>query len=241
MSDYQHFDVTRHDDITILRFVEQRLTSTEVVAEVDAELERIARELQPSKMIINFAVVKRSSTAIINSLLRTLRHLNKAGCHLQLCEMNDNIRGEFEMLQLDGNVFQIFPNQADAISAFGDGMDDKYRHFKIQRRDDVFVMHLLDANIFDNLMTYELDDEIQQLVDDLQPTKLLVNFGPVARCSTAVINSLLRARGHMLNTGGQIKLCGLNKHIRGEFSMLALDGTVFDIHDSAADALAAFG
>ncbi len=240
MSDYQHFDVAQRGDVTVLRFIEQRLTSNKVVFEVDEELDKIVQEHRPPKLLVSFAPVQRSSTAIINSLLRVLRKLDRSGCQLKLCEMNDNIRGEFEMLQLDGNVFQIHVTEAEAIEAFGDALGDKYRHFKIQKRDDVFVMHLLDPRIYDNLTIYELDDELQDFWDSYAPRKLLVNFGPVSRCSTAVINSLLRVRNHLLDAGGQIKLCGLNEHIRGDFNMLALEGTVFDIYDSAAEALAQF-
>jgi anti-anti-sigma regulatory factor len=62
----------------------------------------------------------------------------------------------------------------------------------------------------------------------------------VAHCSTSVINGLLRAKKKLLAGGGRIKLCQLHPLIREAYRLLNLDGTVFHIHDSEAEALTAF-
>ena len=116
----------------------------------------------------------------------------------------------------------------------------QYKHFEPQQVDDVIVLHLVDQQLFKNLVINEFEDELLEYLNDSQPQKLLVNFGPVAFCGTSAINALLRAKSRLMKTGGRIKCCGMNENIRGEFQMLNLDGTIFEIYDSASEALEAF-
>lgn len=116
-----------------------------------------------------------------------------------------------------------------------------YRHFNVRTVKDVLVAHLIDLRLFDTLIVNELQDELLALIDKEQPKKVLVNFDGVSHCSTAVINGLLRAKKRLMTSGGQIKLCQMHPTIREAYRLLNLDGTVFHIHDTEAEALTAFG
>ena len=115
-----------------------------------------------------------------------------------------------------------------------------YKHFEVQETDGVHFVHLVDPKLFDALIVTELQEELLQLIDDAQPHKLLVNFGRVAHCSTAVINGLLRAKKRLVSKGGVLKLCGMRENVREAYRLLNLDGTVFEIYDSCAIAKDAF-
>ncbi len=78
------------------------------------------------------------------------------------------------------------------------------------------------------------------LVDTERPAKVVVDFGRVVHCSTAVINGLLRAKRCVVANRGQLSLCGMTTEIRDAYDMLNLDGTVFQIHDTLDDAVTAF-
>ena len=52
-------------------------------------------------------------------------------------------------------------------------------------RGDVLVVRFLDSTLFNNLTVHELDEELEDFLDRYHPHKLIIDFGPVARCSTA--------------------------------------------------------
>jgi anti-anti-sigma regulatory factor len=115
-----------------------------------------------------------------------------------------------------------------------------YRHFDSETVNDVVVARLVDRRLADTMAINELQDELLLLLDREPTKKLLVNFRGVMQCSTSVINALLRAKKKLLTQGGQIKLCELHPVIREAYQLLNLDGTVFHIHDTEAEALAGF-
>lgn len=114
------------------------------------------------------------------------------------------------------------------------------KHFEVQVQGDVCMIHLIDPKLFDTLIVTELQDELLEYIESEQPQKLLVNFGGVTLCSTAVINGVLRAKKRLLDYGGRLKLCGMRDSVREAYRMLNLDGTVFEIYDHASDAINAF-
>ena len=116
-----------------------------------------------------------------------------------------------------------------------------YRHFDAEKIGDVLVVRLVDRRLADTMSVNELQDEMLMLLEQMPTKKLLVSFLKVTHCSTSVINGLLRVKKKLLATGGQIKLCELQPLIREAYKLLNLDGTVFHIHDTEAEALAAFG
>jgi anti-anti-sigma regulatory factor len=117
-----------------------------------------------------------------------------------------------------------------------------YRHFDWEKIGDVLVVRLVDRRLADTMAVNELQDELLLLLVREPTKKLLVTFRNVAQCSTSVINGLLRAKKRMLTSGGggQVKLCELHPLIREAYKLLNLDGTVFHIHDTEAEALAGF-
>jgi len=117
-----------------------------------------------------------------------------------------------------------------------------YRHLRMEWINDVLVARIVDARLSDTMWVTEFQDELLLLVDREKPKKVLVSFHGVTHCSTAVINGLLRAKKKLMTSGGgQIKLSDMHAPMREAYKLLNLDGTVFHIHDSEAEALAAFG
>jgi|CXWL01.1.fsa_nt_gi anti-anti-sigma regulatory factor len=119
-------------------------------------------------------------------------------------------------------------------------MWSEYEHLRVRREDEVLVVELIDPKLFDTITVTQLQDELLRLVDAERPRKAIVDFGRVVHCSTAVINGLLRAKRRIIANGGELKLCGMTVGIRDAYKMLNLDGTVFQIHDTLADAALAF-
>mgnify|MGYP000116727467 CR=1 FL=1 len=64
--------------------------------------------------------------------------------------------------------------------------------------------------------------------------------GGGANVSDAVIAAVLMAKKRLDSEGGQMKLCEMSDAVRETFQMLKLDGTIFDIRATKADAVDAF-
>ena len=78
-----------------------------------------------------------------------------------------------------------------------------------------------------------------QFIEENQPRKLLVDFAMVTHCSSAVINSMLLARKRLMAYGAVVRLCSMHKQVREAFSILRLDGTLFEIYESLPEAIEA--
>ncbi len=115
-------------------------------------------------------------------------------------------------------------------------MPTSYQHFQVERAGGITTVTLTSAELLDRLVTNELQDELINLVESEQPVKLIISFDGVRRCSTEMINALLRARKRVGEYQGQIRLCAMRSTIRDVFKMLNLDGKVFQIFDTKADA-----
>lgn len=119
-------------------------------------------------------------------------------------------------------------------------MSANYKHFSIEHREGVTIATLINFELLDRLITDELQEELVTLVESEKPQMLIISYTQVRRCSTEVINAMLKCRRRTLDYDGKFKLCGMSKDIRGVYRILKLDGTVFEIHDTVADAWSAF-
>ena len=119
-------------------------------------------------------------------------------------------------------------------------MTAEYKYLRIERHDDAAVIILGNVELFDRLLTDEVRQELLDFVDAEKPAKLVVSFEDVTRCSTEVINGLIRARKRAISHGGEFRLCLVRQEMRQVLRILKLDGTIFDVHDTLAGALKSF-
>ena len=115
-------------------------------------------------------------------------------------------------------------------------MTNSFKHFSVEQRDRVTVLHLTDMDLLDRLITNELQDELLKFIEANNPPCLIISFKEVRRCSTEIINALLRSRKRVGEYKGKTKLCNMRDEIRDVFKMLNLEGSVFDIYKTDSDA-----
>jgi anti-anti-sigma factor len=113
-------------------------------------------------------------------------------------------------------------------------------YFDVEQSGEVTELRLADPALFDVPRFEELRNELVSFVERQRPDRLIVDFSAVGYCSTAVIASVLMAKKRLDSEGGQMKLCGMSDAVRETFQMLRLDGTIFDIRTTKADAANAF-
>jgi anti-anti-sigma factor len=116
-----------------------------------------------------------------------------------------------------------------------------YKHFEIETERGVTVVQLTDLELLDQLVTHEMQEELVRFVEEDKPKWLIVNFDGVRRCSTEIINAMLRTRKRISALGGDMRLCSMHHTIRDVFRMLNLEGNVFEIFDTLAEAKQGFG
>ena len=115
-----------------------------------------------------------------------------------------------------------------------------YQYIEVSQQNDVTVVQVLNPTVQDRLLINELGDELIDFVEREKPQKLLIGFERVAYCSSEMIGGLIRARRRVLNGGGSLKLCSLRPTVRRIFVITHVEGTVFDIYETAEEAIAAF-
>jgi anti-anti-sigma factor len=99
---------------------------------------------------------------------------------------------------------------------------------------------LTDPELLDQLVTYEMQEELLRYLEETKPQRLIVSFKGVRRCSTEIINAMLRSRKRVAAAGGDVRLCGMHSTIRDVFRMLNLEGNVFEIFDTVDQAKTGF-
>ena len=81
-------------------------------------------------------------------------------------------------------------------------------------------------------------DSIRDLVSKNQK-KILLNLGEVSYIDSSGIGELVSGFTTVTNSGGQLKLLGLNKRVKDLLQITKLY-TVFDVHEDEAEAIRSF-
>jgi anti-sigma B factor antagonist len=114
------------------------------------------------------------------------------------------------------------------------------RRLLCEPQGDVTVVNFVEKKILDELNIKEIGDELMDLVDQHNKDKILVNFENVEYLSSAALGKLITLAKRMQAKNGQLKLCEIAPSIYEIFKITKLN-KFFEIHESEADALAAFG
>jgi anti-sigma B factor antagonist len=83
-----------------------------------------------------------------------------------------------------------------------------------------------------------LRDTLRELVTKNQK-KILLNLGEVSYIDSSGIGELVSGFTTVTNSGGQLKLLGLNKRVKDLLQITKLY-TVFDVHEEEASAIRSF-
>ena len=122
MSSWNNFEVKNVNEQTILATVTcSVLLDNVVVEQFRQELMEIVSSELPQNVLVDFTRLSRSSTAVINSMLAAKKKLLASGGDLMMCGLQESIRHNFRILNLEGTVFQIFEDQEEALAQLGIG------------------------------------------------------------------------------------------------------------------------
>ncbi len=115
----------------------------------------------------------------------------------------------------------------------------QYRRLTVTDVGDVAVVKFMDRKILDELNIQEMGQELFQLVEEENKTRVLLNFQQVEFLSSAALGKLITLDKKVKAHGGKMKLTNIRPEIYEVFAITKLN-KLFDIKDDEADALAAF-
>ncbi len=118
-------------------------------------------------------------------------------------------------------------------------MEQPSTHLRIKKSDRVSVVEFADRKILEELSIQEISDELNELVEAEPGIRILLNFKNVDHLSSAALGMLIKLNGKIKDQSGLLKLSDINRQIFEVFKITRLN-KVFDIHDTADQALAGF-
>ena len=118
-------------------------------------------------------------------------------------------------------------------------MEQPSSHLRIKRAEDISVVEFADRKILEELSIQEIGEELHQVVESEPGIKLLLNFKNVDHLSSAALGMLITLNKRVREQSGDLKLSDINRQIFEVFKITRLN-RVFDIHDTAEQALSQF-
>ncbi len=119
-------------------------------------------------------------------------------------------------------------------------MTNERSHLTVTNRDGVSMVEFADRKILDELCISEIRDELSNLVSRTGGIKLLLCFKNVEHLSSAALGVLITLNKQVSDHKGKLKLSDITPQIYEVFKITRLN-KIFEIHDTAAQALSSFG
>jgi len=110
---------------------------------------------------------------------------------------------------------------------------------RVRREGGVVRVEFIDRNILDEANIQAIGDEISRLIEAEPSPKLLISFTNVDHLSSAALGTLITVNNKVRQRGGQLRLADIDPQIYEVFVITKLN-RLFQIHESAADALKSF-
>ena len=112
------FELQQQGDVTIIRFIKNRIFDSGTIQQLGDSFVRIVDEEGASKLVVNLGEVSFLSSAALNRLILLKKKVQQQDGELKLVELKPEIQRIFEISRLD-TFFDILDQQATAVEQFG--------------------------------------------------------------------------------------------------------------------------
>ena len=109
--------VTRHKDIRIVEFTNNRILDEANIAEIGNTLGALIEEVDNPKLLLDFATVDHLSSAALGMLINANNKIRERSGQLRLSNIKPQILEVFVITKLN-KLFRIFPSRAEALATF---------------------------------------------------------------------------------------------------------------------------
>ncbi len=118
-------------------------------------------------------------------------------------------------------------------------MSQELSHLIVSFEDGILLVELTDRRIVEHDTVAEIGEQLISLLEQRPGLRVLLNFAAVHQMSSSALGFLVSFAKKLDATGGQLKLCNILPQIYQAFVITRLH-RVFEVHESANAALAAF-
>lgn len=113
------------------------------------------------------------------------------------------------------------------------------RYYRVEKQGDSVVAQIVEPNLQGNALAECLKLELLQIVAEQSPKLVVIDFQNVKLVSSLAVASLLTVNQRLAGMGVYLKMCSMNESLRHLFRTLRLDGSLFKIYPTLAEALSA--
>jgi len=117
MTDYRHLDVARVGDVTVVRFLDNKIIEDVNIQELGQEMFRLVESDGCDRLLLDFASVDFLSSAALGKLITLDKKMKAHGGTLKLSNIRPEIYEVFAITKLN-RLFDIRKDEADALAAF---------------------------------------------------------------------------------------------------------------------------
>ena len=117
MSQQQRLSVSEVGDVTVVRFVDQKILDEARIQQLGQELFNLVEVDGRSKILLNFSSVEFLSSAALGKLITLDKKVKGQGGALKLSNIRPEIYEVFAITKLN-KLFDIKDNEVDALAAF---------------------------------------------------------------------------------------------------------------------------
>ena len=117
MSQQQRLNVSEVGDVTVVRFVDQKILDEAKIQQLGQELFELVDTDGRSKIVLNFTSVEFLSSAALGKLITLDKKVKGQGGTLKLSNIRPEIYEVFAITKLN-KLFDIKDDEVDALAAF---------------------------------------------------------------------------------------------------------------------------
>lgn len=114
---YQHLDISRVGDVTVVRFRDQKIIEDINIQELGLELFRLVEADGCQRLLLDFSSVDFLSSAALGKLITLDKKMKAHGGTLKLSNIRPEIYEVFAITKLN-RLFDIRKDEAEALAAF---------------------------------------------------------------------------------------------------------------------------
>lgn len=117
MAKQSSLQLTQSEDVSVVHLA-RNVVDRLFIRDLFDELADYVEQEKPRKLLINFDQVTHFSSEAIGGLIRVARRIRALGGEIKLCDMSPDIRGIFQLTNLDGTVFSVYDSAREALAEF---------------------------------------------------------------------------------------------------------------------------
>jgi len=118
MEDFKCIELNNVEDVSVVRFKDQKVMDPSRIETLGKELLSLLEEKEdPENVLVNFENVSFFSSAAINKLIVFEKRVRAQGGQIRLSNLRPEVRDLFSYTNLD-SMFQIKDEQSDALDSF---------------------------------------------------------------------------------------------------------------------------